>query len=207
MRFRSQQTNRTLGWNIGVQDWYGGQVEQNLIIHNSNPSVNNTFGISLNGGSRQVTIANNYIYGLKGSGIIVGSRDPQDREGNIITNNILQDPDSNSRILQVESLEGLSIGDNTYFNEAPSRFSLFSATCTFEEWVELTDDNSAYAEHSFPDPTRSIETYQEYIGEDGTIDSFISACREQNRFNRDQRYAAEEVNQWIRAGFSDSLSN
>jgi len=70
-------------------------------------------------------------------------------------------------------------------------------------WVSwIGETGSSWAQQTFTDPTRDIDTYMTYIGETpATIDGFIAKCREQDRFSWDSRFTAAVVNDWIRAGF------
>ena len=53
---RDQPTNRTLGWYIDVDDWNGGDVCGNYLLHNENLNVNNLNGINVSGHSTDVTL-------------------------------------------------------------------------------------------------------------------------------------------------------
>tara|TARA_R110001583_G_scaffold38302_2_gene123771 strand:- start:14196 stop:15590 length:1395 start_codon:yes stop_codon:yes gene_type:complete len=64
---KSQPTGRTLAWYIDANDWDGGVISGNYLLCNSNPSVSNVWGIGVEGLSRNVSVLNNIIYGIKGS--------------------------------------------------------------------------------------------------------------------------------------------
>lgn len=54
---------------------------------------------------------------------------------------------------------------------------------------------------SYSDPNRSIETYQQFLGGNPSFESFITEVKKQSRFNWRENYTADNVNQYIRAGF------
>jgi hypothetical protein len=54
----------------------------------------------------------------------------------------------------------------------------------------------------FIDPSRDIPTYHESIGGDATIEAFLSGARAQRKGHWCAEYTAEQVNEYIREGFS-----
>ena len=91
-----------------------------------------------------------------------------------------------------------------YYTENGAAAFYAGGVKSFDAWCTLTGDDSVFAEHTFPDPTRSIETYMQHLGQTATIDAFIAKIRAQDRFNWDTDYTAEVVNDWLRAGFWES---
>jgi hypothetical protein len=55
--------------------------------------------------------------------------------------------------------------------------------------------------YSFPDPNRSIATYQASIGGNASLAAFLTQCRLQSKANWRTEYTADAVNTYIRAGF------
>ncbi len=93
--------------------------------------------------------------------------------------------------------------DNVYFSDKSdtSQFRVTGTPMSLSQWGTATGDNSTFTAYPFPDPTRNIEVYQESINDTATIHTFITSCRNQDRFDWDRRYTAQSVNNWIRAGF------
>jgi len=61
----SRPTNRGLAWHIDADDWDGGEIVNNYLLYNDNPSkVKNVFGIKVSGWSQNVQISRNVIHGL-----------------------------------------------------------------------------------------------------------------------------------------------
>ena len=75
------------------------------------------------------------------------------------------------------------------------------------QWQAVTGDNSVSEVVSFPDSSRSIETYMVAIGQGETVEAFIEKCRIQDRFNWDKRFTAQAVNNWIKQGFRKQSIN
>jgi hypothetical protein len=200
----SQPTNRVLGWALDVVDWDGGEVSGNLFIHNSNPLVTNNHVLYLEGGTRNVTFTNNRSYGIRGRQIEIDDRNSNLRTNIIFTGNILQSPNYTGVPLEINdsTLTGLSFVDNIYYSDAPPAYRIdFNPYISFEQWQSVSGDNSQFSEYTFPDSTRSIETYQDYLGETATLDAFIEGCRNQNRFNWSSQYSAETVITWLQGGY------
>ena len=64
----SQQTRRTLGWGIDMQDWDTGVLAGNVFIGTDNPAVTNTYSWKLMGHTRDVSINHNVSFNSSSSG-------------------------------------------------------------------------------------------------------------------------------------------
>ena len=97
-----------------------------------------------------------------------------------------------------------TFGNNKWYSQvgASSGWMLDDSDLSLSAFsTAVGDTTSTFEQHSFPDPTRSIETYMAILGETATIDAFIVKARAQDRYNWDTRFTAETTNAWIRAGF------
>jgi hypothetical protein len=126
----------------------------------------------------------------------------------VFANNTIQIPTGSDYTIQAlySTLGAWTFSDNRYFSDrvVGSRFRLENEDRTLEQWQSETGDNSPFSQFSFPDPTRDIAGYQAHVGETATMEAFIAACRSQDRFHWDGRYATDTVNDWIKAGFRES---
>ncbi|MFP4112521.1 MAG: hypothetical protein ACLFUO_05980, partial [Candidatus Woesearchaeota archaeon] len=203
---RSRPTNRYLSWGFWLQGFKDGIVDENYILNQKDPSNTNTVGINIDGDHRNVSFNNNVIYGLMdGVGFSITSDDFQDIT--ISDNKIQLLQDSDYIISSRESTSGnCEFSDNTYFSDRSdeSRFSYMFSDTSFDDWRTSTGDNSSFEEYDFPDPARSIETYQESLGKEASIDAFIDSARMQDRYNWSYEYTATVVNAWIKEGFAVS---
>ena len=210
---RSQPTGRTLGWGIEIADWDGGTVQRNYFLHNTTPTVRNTFGMSITGGTRDVTISDNVIYnqnatGTNGTsyGLYLANRDT--KSNIVVRSNLIQEPVNPLYLANLQApadAGGYLFSGNRYYlpDSAASRaFLINNANSTFAAWALLLNDSSLFGAIAFAQPTRSIATYQASLGATATIDAFIAACRAQSRVNWDSRYTAPTVTAWLKAGFT-----
>ena len=70
------------------------------------------------------------------------------------------------------------------------------------QWMGLVNDGSSIAQQvPFPDPSRTIGTYQLSLGGVPTILAFLTEARRQSRSNWRMQYTAGAVGDYIRAGF------
>ncbi len=97
---------------------------------------------------------------------------------------------------------------NTYYNSARLFTFLWpnydSTILTQEQWKAQYDTTAKFAAPSYPDDTRSIETYMSHLGEPATLNTFYAKIRGQNRYNWDPNYTAPVINDWLRAGYFTS---
>ena len=213
---RSRPTERNLGWGVELVEWDGGVVRNNYFLHYSNPQTTHIYAMLLEGEKRNVTVESNVVYNLNphgnssgGRGILVNSSRATSSSSSsnvVIRDNLVHEPENSIRLFELgdSSYSGpLELYDNQYHsgNEG-SAFRINRSTLSFNDWREATSDQSDFVVPSHPDPTRSIETYMQHLGETATIDAFISSARQLSRFNWDTRFTANEVNRWITAGFA-----
>ena len=196
--------NQDLAIGIDLQDWDGGYVRNNLIVHSDE---SNSYAIGHTGTSRNVTIASNTIYNFKNIGRVIDFDSSRGVEvtGSTIIDNLFQIPTlaGYTVMSDYDPLGKWVFSGNKYYTSKDdgARFSIASADMTDSQWATITGDTSTYEQHSFPDPTRSIETYMASLGETATIDAFIAKARAQDRYNWRPAYTADAVNDYIRAGF------
>ncbi len=208
---RSQPTNRTLGWGLRIEAWDGGSIKNNYIINQPSDSVTNTYGMHFQDTMRDVRIENNIIHNIRfGNGMIFDDNDGVDVSNMVVTGNTIQiEKDSGYTMYTDYNILGKwEITNNFYYSDrqASSQFRYGSEYMTLAEWSAATGDNSTFKHVSFPDSSRSIETYQSKLGAVPTIDAFIASCRAQDRFNWNKNYTAKKVNKWIKAGFDSQAS-
>ncbi len=203
---RSRPTNRTLGWGIWAQDWDGGLIANNLLMNQPSDQVTNNFGISFTGTSQNVSINGNIIHNMRFAyGLILNDERGSDVVNMRFVDNKIQ-IDSDARYFiyaRYHPVAGWDFSDNLYYGDQAEdrRFAIDGTAMPLSQWQSETGDNSTFAPHTFPDPTRDIEGYQAHLGQEAGIDAFILACRNQDRFDWDPQYTASSVNAWIKEGF------
>jgi len=201
---KSQQTGRTLGWGLNIQDWNGGTVYRNILMHQTNNSVTGAYGIDINGTCTNVDISNNVIHNLysaEGLDIASGST----YSGMTFTDNkIINDNSSEYTVDANQDPSGdWTFSSNTYYSDktAGTRFLIVTTDKTMAQWNTDTGDTGTFEDYAFPDDTRTILTYMTSISETSTESAFIAACRAQDRFDWDTNFMADSVNDYIRSGF------
>ena len=209
---RSKPTNRDISWGMWINGWDQGVISDNLLIHQRDDTITNTIGMYLRDNMRDTSISRNVLYNLSsGSGIVL-----EDIESNlgipvsgvVITNNEMQLPSNYSYMITTNfnTVNYIAFSNNKYYSNGTDRFNLNNSDMNFTSWSAASGDNSTFDYFSLPVPSRSIETYQESIGNPPTIEAFISACVAQDRFSWNTNYSATKINNWIKAGFSLATS-
>ena len=199
----SRPTNRDIAYGIQVSDWDGGIVKNNLILHSN---AAGTYAFLPGYTSRNVTITDNIVYDLKQVNAIFQTGSTTST-GMVFSENKIQQIELIGPIMNLKSAV---VGNWTYsgnkynanLNDS-QRYSIDGVPKTLVQWQAATGDNSTFEQVSFPDPTRSIETYMDAIGETPTLDAFYVKCRAQNRYNWDSRFTADSVNTWIKVQIPD----
>jgi len=211
---RDQPTKRTLGWNIDANDWNGGLICGNYLLHNDNEQVTNIYGIKLSGHSRDVNISKNTIHGLISpsansinAGISVVDSAP--KSNILLSENNIQLEDSNLRVLIGDSLNSIIFDQNEYFSalESMDWFSSESVSYDIDSWrIAAKDTNSTVRQDSFLEPKRTFETYLSSIGS-LSIDAFVRSIIDQPIRTWDENFSSQKINQYIREGYGNTTCN
>lgn len=223
---RSRPTGRILGWGMGISDWDGGLVANNLIHHFGDETVRMVHGILIKAGAedaelkerevqktpgpwcRNLTVRNNVIHGLhstRGSGLIVDLTKAEFQNVRIADNHI-QMPGHSTTVAGVQGndLSGVQFSGNTYYTDADAGawFVVNGEKKGFDEWVKLSGERDARnTKVAYPDPARDIEAYMKHLGKEPTYAAFIEEVRKQSRANWRPEFTAPAINDWFRAGF------
>jgi hypothetical protein len=215
---RTSTTGRGVGWAIWAGQIATGTISGNLCMNWYNAASTNTNGIMLHQSLSNVSVQDNVVYALNPYGTNPGSSmfnvvSDSPQSGILVTGNQFQEPSHNVDLISFSSspapnLSALTFSGNTYYSTNQSAaFLVGSTTYSYAGWSGVTSDNSKFGSFGFPDPSRSIETYMTSLGMQGTIDAFIAACRNNGRYSWDNRFTADTVNSWLRAGFWPSLGS
>jgi hypothetical protein len=200
---RSRPTARGLAWYIQVSGWNGGIVSKNLMISDKHANVVNIKGITVVGINQDVTFYKNIIYNLPYAiGLELDDAEGTDVEDMIFKNNIIDNSEDSGYTIRAEydPEDYWEFSNNTYYSDKSedSQFYIDGSAVSLSEWPY---DMSLITDRNYPDPDRTILTYQDEIGEESTLDAFIESCRNLDRFDWDTRYTAEIINDWIRDGY------
>jgi hypothetical protein len=209
---KSKPTTRGLAWYIDIDDWDNGMVEKNLLLHQADPQIGNTFGINIAGVSRDITIQENIIHGLRSGQPLLSSRDNNADKSNIlITKNDVVAPSHNAVLMGFpNSVSNYTFLQNTYYSTSSSDkwFQIGTTYSSITAWENLTNDGASTTLPVYDSPDRTIEVYQTSIGKPSSIDGFITEITKQSKFNWNADYNVPSVNNWFRKGFNlKTLSN
>ncbi|MGL1902425.1 MAG: hypothetical protein OCC49_09835 [Fibrobacterales bacterium] len=203
---RGQPTNRTLGWYIDINDWDGGLVKGNYLLHNTNPVVTNVWGFNLQGTSRNVTLDSNVVYGLTNARQLLYIENGAECDSMVLSNNTFHSESGTASLIRHGGADVLNytFTQNHYYNTLPRNewFTVVKETHTLDDWSVISGDEGATeTEPSFFEPTRDIEGYMASLGKEATFDAFITEVRNRHKKNWHNAFATENINTWIRNGF------
>jgi len=210
---RSRPTNGTLGWGLEIQDWDGGVARDNLFIHNPHADVDNTYAIAVVGGTKNVLITDNVIYGQNeagnnrwGLGLTVDAA--FEKENIKVSGNLFQEPAAGcvfARIEEPRLAAALDFRANRFWAQGEAgrgaSFQVGNELLSYEEWTSRIGGSSAFGPVSLPDPARDIAAYQAGPGGGGGIEEFIAACRARRKGAWRAAHDARAVIAWLRSGF------
>ena len=207
---RSQPTNRVLAWGIDAQDWDGGKISNNLLLHNNNGNVTNVYAINISADSaaRNVKVTNNIIHGLPGgqsagSGLI-RLNDHTNLSDIALSYNHVHNTDFASLVSMGNSLGGYRFMNNKYSSSRDQSqwFGIDGSWTSFNSWQTTIEASaSTFNSSIWPDPGRDIEAYVNHLGKGTIYQDFIDSGASQSKENWDKSLTAPAINTWIRAGF------
>lgn len=102
-------------------------------------------------------------------------------------------------IAQVDTLS-----NRFYASQAPSNAwaQVGTTNMTLQSYLQTIGDNTSVAQPvSYPQPSRTIETYQASLGGTPTLNAFVAEAKRQSREFWRPQYTAAAVNAYIRSGF------
>lgn len=206
---RSRPTNRSLGWGISVDGMVNAQLSNNLFAHNSNPAVDNTFGIAIRGFQKALRLNQNTLFDLHGAENkpVIPIFDGQSQENVTLSDNVLALYNSSRYMIEIPDSDGsqLTFTGNRYNNqkEAELWYRINGVTYSIDAWISSGIETDASADSiTFCDDSRHINSYLEAQGETGSIDTFIALAKNQQKYAWQSRYEAPTINHWMREGFA-----
>lgn len=208
---RNNQNGQLLGFGIVLNKVQNADVDSNIICNSTDGDYGTA--ISTSSQNRGSSIRNNIVYQWKsktqpgwGDDTIRISGIP---EGHIsVTGNQLQQS-NNARLIVLGSPTtptGLvSFGGNRY-HSARSTNSWFLANdnlpLSFSAWQSTLGDPGSQVSHiNYPNPGRTIGSYNATLGRPATTVDFLTQARMQSKDNWRQAYTAAAANNYFRAGF------
>lgn len=203
---RSQPTTRDIAWYIELDDWDGGLVENNLLLNQRRLDAGNTIAMQIKGFSRDVEIKNNVIFGLHGWVNLIDLGENSTKQNIAFTGNHIQC--NYPRVMLIysneNSISNYYFHDNSWFAQSnPSTwFTIANVSHSFASWQSLSGETGTDKQVTFVDSSRTLENYNNTIGQAADIDSFIVQVKQQEKYHWRTEYEAPVINKWFRDGFT-----
>lgn len=197
------------GWGIDVPAAASGLIARNLIVNQRNAG----FAIAMNlydgtsaAGLHGVVVEGNIIHDWHGPILIQGEA-PQ-LSGFVFRQNVIGDTQSDNLLVELTRVPNGSIGacaENLLWtaNALPNSWCrIGTGNVSFDTWKTAMGDTSSQAVlPPYFDSKRTVEAYDERLGGDRSLESFMAVARRQSRTAWRPQYTAAVVNNWMRAGF------
>lgn len=196
---RSNPTGRDFGWAITIDAITQGEILNNTIAHNA---YDNAIGISLSGPTaKDIVIENNLVYGYRQHHLkLSGGTDWSNLQ---IQQNMLQSTDVLYAL--VRHLGPLSVatydGNHYFAGSVEDYFATDDGYISYAEWLTVSQESgSNNTEITFSDPQRSLASYHESLGLEGTYEAFLEGAGQQSRLSWSDIYTTDAVNSYILDG-------
>jgi hypothetical protein len=202
---RTQPTNRTLGWGIGVDDWDTGLVQDNIITSwGDADTLTNNWAILSQGHTSDVQYTGNIINDVYSGQSLVQFQDGSIQEGITFNDNVINTNDE-APLLYYSPLSTSNFYDNYFYSKnADDKWFYYSEDgyISFEEYKTHSGDTSSVCEQiTYANSDCTIETYLDSIGLDTDMDAFVEALVLQSKYNWESDLLAETINDYVRDCF------
>jgi len=194
-------------WGVDVGfDTTDADVYNNLIVNQPDETIW-TYAFKIAGIQTNTRFEGNIAHGLKSAiGLQIDDNGAQNSSGSTKTgisfiNNGLQALTWGQLVKATTNISGFTFAGNKYDTTASTLFSVGATNYNLANWQTASGDSSTVEQVTYPDATRTIETYQTAIGETASVDAFVDAAITQDRYSWDTRYSAVTVNTYLRVGF------
>ena len=196
------------GWGLWMANVRQATVDSNVVAINSHghSPFPVTFDVANDGiGVMNTVFSNNLVYAWSGVSRFAGNAS---QTVNVkLQNNCFQNPYTYDPLLvhdQASSELGITSANNVFGSIAASWAWMQSGggLISLAQWKTLVHDTTSTGQwRQFPDPGRSIPSYQVSLGRAGTLAAFLAEARKQSRAYWRPEYTADAVNTYVRAGY------
>jgi hypothetical protein len=202
------------GWGMWFANILSGNVANNVIADNTLGTQPNV--ITLDGeyvgdvgpsvGVHDLVIASNILYDW-GGGVLVKGDSTQLTDVSFIDND-LQNTNWPTSLLEYPKASSIaafqSAGNHFYCKLVPvtAWTEIASVPQAISYWLLLVGDTTSTGKKvAYPDPQRSVPSYNASLGGASSLTAFLAEARLQSQANWRKDYCAQQVNAYIRAGF------
>lgn len=210
------------GWAIEAGNLKNGGnsvISDNIIAHdtqNRNAAIKlETAGGATNAsqgvGINDLTIERNIIYkwyqGLSiASAYDFGGSGSAGINDLVVRDNEFQRTSSQKIVNQPQAFDASeeTFNDNLYYNTSASSgwFSVGQKVTSFDTWKNTIEPTAQNQQAQYPDPDRTMATYNASLGGANSRAAFNAAVRLQHKADWDGRFTARSVIAYVRAGFT-----
>lgn len=204
---RDLNSSNPRGFGMDLYNVGSGEVRDNIIANSMNSSQPRaiTFGGTGYGsgvGVRNLDVVDNIVYNWRGTVQFAGSKIHNVK----FRRNDVQVPNKDFVLEHQQSgtTGAISAANNRFHTNASSGAWVLiqGGHKSLSSWKSAVGDNSSVAEQvSYPDPNRTLGTYNAALGGSKSHTAFMAEARKQSRSNWREDYTAYEVIKYIRAGF------
>jgi hypothetical protein len=215
---RDLEPGQARGWGLILGNVVDAKIERNVVAHNTTGRAPIPWVLNFDNGHgnpkglQNVVFEKNVVYdwgsGGRGAQIVCYAKGPF-RNVTLKGNQIQELVDSGFLASWSASTPGLAAeihgSENRWFRSKGGEaraFRLADADMDFAAFhAAIGDKTSTFAAVEYPDPNRTIATYQASIGGPPTLEAFLAEARKQSRSNWRPAYTAGAVGAYVRAGF------
>ena len=223
---RDNPTKRGLGWGIDIQNVSESYFTNNIFSQFDTLPGGNTYAFDIDRANPNIvasgnTIQDNLIYQDAGEAFVL---DAGPTFSNIkIQNNTIQNTGLPTQsqvnydpLMYLESDNSLapySFSGDTYYNAGPynsnnsnNGFAFIDTgdiLDTYNQWLTQSGETGSQIKQiTYPDPNRTLESYDASLGGATSFNPILAAIRSQSRATWNPAYTAEAINDYIRNGFN-----
>ena len=213
------QSGSPRGWGLILGNTVNTPVDHNVVAHNVTGSSPNPWVLNFDNGHgnpaglQNVLFDHNVVYdwGSIGRGAQIASYQSNTMLNITFRSNDIQDNVDATYLMVLNSstpnlAAQIHSSNNRWYRWASGGsplFQLAGANLSFQALMSaLGDSTSVYTlVNSYPDPNRTIATYNASLGGGASLDAFMTQAGGQSRANWRPEYTAFSVNAYVRAGF------
>lgn len=198
---KSNHTKRNFSWALDVSDNFETLISNNCFVNQN--LYSNSYAIKISGETaRTIQVEKNLFYRVSGSSLQV-EESALWEEINIINNQVDDHQDSFRIAEQIQDFGNVHWGGNRYYSSLDEPFRYDRQSLDYSQWVAYTGDSSTLelSGPSYRDPGRNLESYDAFLGGDGSLQHFLDTIIGMQKGQWDSRFTAGALNDYIREGY------
>jgi len=198
---KSNHTKRNFSWALDVSDNFETLISNNCFLDQN--LYGNSYGLNITGETAStIRVEKNLFYRISGKSFQIN--ESLSWENIDIINNQVDDHQEDFRIAQqTQDLGNVHWGGNRYYSSMEEPFRYDNKSIDYSQWVALTGDSSTLelTGPAYRDPERNLESYDAFLGGNGSLEHFLNTIIGMQKGQWDSRYTAGALNDYIREGY------